>query len=279
MSILPPSARAELTVQDVERFLKRERPLSGVEQKAIEYAESSVGEHIRGLSEMTTRTVRTSAADASAAALRKVREGVSAAIANRESISELQTRLFNSLDDRVRDWRRIAMTEMNNAVQNGVYREIREKSDVGEDQMVYKRPNPDACKHCKRLYLKSDGITPKIFKLSDLADSNVGLKADSWVPTIGSVHPHCMCQLLVVPDGYTFVTVKRVAKDFTHASDQYRKGQVVDDAKVAAMGEAKRANLIEDAVLSFTGETPSLDKSFRADYLKKMKGSDNATIR
>ena len=40
-----------------------------------------------------------------------------------------------------------------------------------DEQLVYKRPNPDACQHCKRVYL-TDGITPRVFKLSDLTDSN-----------------------------------------------------------------------------------------------------------
>jgi len=95
------------------------------------------------------------------------------------------------IDDKNKDWARIAHTEINTAVQNGVYQRIKEESDDGADQLVFKRPAPDACRYCKKLHLQSDGVTPKIFKLSELAESNVGLKAVDWRPVVGSVHPWC----------------------------------------------------------------------------------------
>jgi hypothetical protein len=81
---------------------------------------------------------------------------------------------------------------------------------------VFKRPRPDACKFCKLLYIRPDGVTPRVFKLSDLLanGTNVGRRAGrptrsgrsrtEWKATIGAVHPFCQCELHVLPDGMGF---------------------------------------------------------------------------
>ena len=207
VALLPPSSRSKLTYEQLLDKIKRaEVPRTAVETKAIEYATEHAGEYIKGIEEMAIRTARTGTARAGMEALRAVQQGVSEAIANRRTIGELKTELFDMLDDRYRDWQRVAHTEINTAIQHGIYADIREKSGDGDNQLVFKRPAPDACRHCKRVYLKPDGVTPKIFKLKDLAESNIGMKAADWQPTIGSVHPWCHCQLFVVPEGYNFVT-------------------------------------------------------------------------
>ena len=112
--------------------------------------------------------------------------------------------------DRKQDWDMVIRTELNNRKQEATAYEILNNnsilSDEGGDTLVYKQPNPDACIHCKRLYLKEDGITPKVFKLSEMVayGSNVGLKVTEWKPTLGVVHPHCQCQLKVLPKGMEF---------------------------------------------------------------------------
>jgi hypothetical protein len=61
------------------------------------------------------------------------------------------------------------------------------------------------CKHCDRLYNGPDG-NPRIFPLSTLVanGTNVGKKTAEWQAVIGTIHPHCSCQLLRIPDGYGF---------------------------------------------------------------------------
>lgn len=178
-------------------------PMTEVEKRAIEWAQDHTGQYIKGLSDDMVKEVRASAARTSGAALRSVQEEVIDAIRNRRTAQQLASDLFSAIDDRTRDWRRIAFTEMNEAIQKGIYSEILKHSEDGADQLVFKRPNPDGCKHCKRLFLQSDG-TPKVFRLGDLADTNYGLKAADWKPVIGSVHPWCQCQLQVIPEGYDF---------------------------------------------------------------------------
>jgi hypothetical protein len=99
----------------------------------------------------------------------------------------------------------VASTEISSAIQNGIAHEIR--NNYGSDALVYKMPNPDACKHCRVAYLTESGV-PKIFRLSDLSDSNYGKKVSDWEPTIGPLHPWCQCQLHYVPKGYDFVIDK-----------------------------------------------------------------------
>lgn len=62
------------------------------------------------------------------------------------------------------------------------------------------------CEHCKRLYLGPDGA-PRIFKLSTLEANglnNFGRKVKDWKPVVGATHPHCLCQLIRIPEGWGF---------------------------------------------------------------------------
>lgn len=183
-------------------------PQSTVETKAIEFANDHAGEYIQGIGDLLIKDIRTGTVRATGDALRSVQDGVKTAIKDRKTISELRTDLFHRIDDRFRDWQRVAHTEMTSSIQNGIYNDIRENSKHGSSQLVFKRPAPDACSHCKRMYLESDGITPRIFKMTELSDSNIGKKAADWEPTIGPVHPWCQCQLQMVPDGFEFKTSK-----------------------------------------------------------------------
>lgn len=253
VAVLPPSART-LSYDQVLRAAQKLLPTTEREKKAMEYAIDHAGAHIRGVMDMTLRDSTAAIAATRGEALRTIREGVAESIVNRDTLSELKTKLFDLIDDSTRDWQRVAHTEMNNAVQNGILDEIAEKSDEGMSQLVYKRPNPDACDHCRRLYLRPDG-RPRVFRLSDLAESNVGKKAADWEATIGSVHPWCACQLIVIPDKHSFVGDHVVESAFTSGSKKYKKGQIVSEAEYSALTSAERENIKGDWLLRFTGET------------------------
>lgn len=217
--------------------------LTETEKAAMRYASENVGQNIVGIMDTTLKDVRTAAARARGEALRAVQEGVAENIAKRETISELKTYLFSKIDDRYRDWKRVAHTEMTSAVQNGIYERIKAESPKGSEQLVFKRPSPDACRYCKKLHLLDDGVTPRVFKLSELEQSNIGRKAKDWIPVIGPVHPWCQCQLVAVPDGYDFV-VKEIRED---------TGEEISD------DDEYRDKTKKVAVLSYTGDTASHD--------------------
>ena len=255
VALLPPSRRGMTYSDLLDLVSTMSPPMTDIERRAIEYATDHAGEYIRGIEDIAIRATRSAAARAGMTSLRAVQEGVSAAIANRDTISELKTELFDMLDDRYRDWQRVAHTEINTAIQRGIYAEIREKSPEGENQLVFKRPAPDACKHCKRVYLKEDGITPRVFKLSDLTESNFGMKAADWQPTIGSVHPWCHCQLFVVPEGYGFVKMRVASEDIEHGETKVKTGQPVDDSVYSTLPEEHKEKTREDSILAYKGTT------------------------
>jgi histone H3/H4 len=255
VAMLPRATAVGLTYKDIERLAKKmASPTTDIEKKAIQYAKEHAGQYISGIGEDLSKEVTTSVSRASVDALKKVREGVIDSISNRKTRSELATSLFHAVDNKAKDWQRVAFTEMNNAIQQGIYSEIVEKSPDGHNQLVFKRPNPDACKHCKKAYLESDGVTPKIFKLGDLETTNYGKKANDWKPVIESVHPWCQCQLHIIPDNYGFVKKRIAMEEFSSRGKQYKRGQIISDEEFNSMSSGNKTKVGVDAVLSYTGE-------------------------
>ena len=100
--------------------------------------------------------------------------------------------------DLERDWHRVAQTELWNAKLQGEAHAILDGSSP--------RPAPDCCPMCRKLYLEKDGVTPRVFKLSELMENgdNIGKKQAEWVATLGPVHPSCLCCLNVKPKDAVF---------------------------------------------------------------------------
>jgi hypothetical protein len=236
-------------------------PPTAVEKKAMEYAEEHAGQYIKGITDDMVKEVRVAATRVGRTALDAIRTEVASTLKNRETTSQLRTALYHAIDDRARDWKRVASTEINDAIQRGIFGEIVENH--GSEALVFKRPNPDACNHCKRVYLEADGITPKVFVISDLEDSNYGEKAADWGPTIGAVHPYCQCQLHIIPKGSDFVK-RRVD----------HKGKIITDEEYEAMGEEDKKTTRHSAILEHTGETaaPTTAKSLTLSELSDMDG-------
>lgn len=58
------------------------------------------------------------------------------------------------------------------------------------------------CKECKRLHLMDDGITPRLWYLSELGHG-YHKKGDD-APKIGGLHPHCRCTIVTLLPSYGF---------------------------------------------------------------------------
>lgn len=129
-----------------------------------------------------------------------------------ENWQEFASELRQAMDDKARDWQRVAYTETVTAQQNGRAHQL--LSESGPDTLVYKMPLPTACAQCRHAYLEEDGFTPKIFRLSDLLHNgdNIGRKphptrggkvvpggrpdgAETMKPVSGTMHPFCACRL------------------------------------------------------------------------------------
>jgi hypothetical protein len=267
-AVMPLISRERLTESDILRVVQK-TPMTEVERSAVAYATDHAGTYIKGIRDMVLKDAEAASSRARTTALRAVQEATTQAIAKRKTIREFKTSLFDMFDERNRDWQRVAHTEMNDAIQHGIYNEIRRTSSDGHNQLVFKRPAPDACPHCKRVYLNSDG-SPRIFRMEDLADSNVGKKAANWEPTIGSVHPWCRCQLCVLPDGYDFKKMKVVQEPFDHREENYRRGQVIDQSTYESLARENQDKVADGHVLTYTGETAKpVDKSFVKSILEE----------
>ena len=114
----------------------------------------------------------------------------------------LKQELKHHINSMKQDWTRISRTEVWDTKLHSEADHIVKHSPTGKSDDVYvcKKTQPNACAACKRLYLESDLITPKIFKLSDLMKNgtNYGKKVDDWLPVLGCIHPNCQCELEVV---------------------------------------------------------------------------------
>lgn len=119
--------------------------------------------------------------------------------------TQMKRALREVTKDNEQDFDMVIRSELMNQSQKSFAQEILEGKSIysnrGEDTKVFKRPNPNACPHCKRLYLDQDG-RPRVFKLKDLLEngSNVGRKVADWKPVVGITHPHCQCILEVLPE-------------------------------------------------------------------------------
>lgn len=75
------------------------------------------------------------------------------------------------------------------------------------------------CKECIKLHLLSDGITPRVWKLSEVKFSYHKKGENS--PSIAGLHPHCRCSMSFLATGFGFKNgqVSYVSPDH----DEYRK--------------------------------------------------------
>ena len=139
-----------------------------------------------------------------------VRKIVTTGIENKDSRNKIKQALQDATRDYKRDWDRVVSTEIWNAKCLGEAEAILNNetilSNKGGETLVFKRVRGKGCIHCKRLYLEADGVTPKIFKLSDLIanGNNYYLKTADWRPCVGTTHPNCYCVLSVLPEGMKF---------------------------------------------------------------------------
>lgn len=124
------------------------------------------------------------------------------------SIAKVKQKLRDTAKDANRDWQRVALTEMGNAIGAASVDRIvsLNTSKNLEEVYVYRIPVNDekTCKYCRRFYNDEDG-SPKLYKLSTLLanGTNYGKKTDQWQPVSGSTHPNSRTsQVIELPPGW-----------------------------------------------------------------------------
>lgn len=180
--------------------------LSDAEKHAVKVAQDRAGQYCTGLGSRYNDKAGTFIVQADDELARQtrnaIREGVSTKIAERTTRRKLAQDLGKLTGDWARDWRRIANTETHMAQQEGYLEDVRERH--GDEELLAKIPEPNACKHCQRLYLDGEGqpIVRPASWWADQGASNAGRKTADWKPVLGAIHPWCSCRLIRVPDGW-----------------------------------------------------------------------------
>lgn len=144
------------------------------------------------------------------------RSDIADELVKESSLGKVKQRLRDTAGDANRDWQRVALTEMSNAIGVGsVDRIVSDNINKdAQDVYVYRLIVGDSltCKHCRRFY-GDVGQPPKIYRLSTLLanGSNYGLKATEWKPVVGATHPNTRTsQIMELKPGFQVLPGGRV---------------------------------------------------------------------
>ncbi len=204
LTMLDDPALAGMTYTDFKtRMVSQPIPLTATEQRAVRVAKHQAAQYIRGLGNRVEQATGQAIFDAEheERVREQVRGEVVSAREQRKTSKELAAALGRATKDYTKDWDKIAVSEMHYARQHGIADRFR--ASHGKDVRVYKQVMADACVYCRRLHIGPDGA-PRIFKLSELAASNIGLRKNEWRAVVGPVHPVCQCELIRIPEGWGF---------------------------------------------------------------------------
>ena len=197
----------KLPEKEVDKLL-RDLKLTPAQKRAIEYSQINTQLHLQNLQSKITSTVLATAIQDQTNMYNAIGAVIPKAIEEHMDRYKVIQQLRETSKDWNRDWHRVAMTEMQNARMNGVAQSILNGesplSNKKGDTLVFKRPAPNCCNMCRKLYLEKGTDKPIVFKLSDLLanGTNYGKKQADWKAVVGTVHPNCICQLSILPEGY-----------------------------------------------------------------------------
>lgn len=199
------------TIDDFVAHLDRTREsLTEVDKQAMGAARYHAGQYVRGMGDRLALEIGALVLDADAEQRRRymgtIQRELEDSIDRQGAWRELASDIGHATEDWSRDMQRLAATEQQFAMQEGLARGMA-KGRNPKDIRVAKLPSPTACPDCIRLHLTAGpGSPPKVFRLSELTanGTNVGVKRTAWKPTVGPVHPWCACELVEVPEGWTF---------------------------------------------------------------------------
>jgi hypothetical protein len=128
------------------------------------------------------------------------------------------------LDKSVSHFIKIAEAEGTKAKNMGALLRISEVADSinVQDATVFFVTSKDdkVCSECKRLHLLSDGVTPRVWKVSELKFTYH--KKGESNPSVNGLHPHCRCSLTMLAPGFGFDS-SGLVKFISINHDEYKK--------------------------------------------------------
>lgn len=209
LSMLQGKDLSNMNPKDVE-ILIRKMKLTPSQQYSVEQSKIKAQSNLDSLTQKLTSMVTNTAIQSDLQMYSVIGEVLPAAMEFNTPRYKVIQMLRDKTGDFNRDWHRVAQTEMWDAKLQGEAEAILSNehpmTSKGAETLVYKKPAWNCCNKCRQLYLESDGVTPKVFKLSELManGSNYGKKQADWKPTLGVLHPNCQCVLNVKPDDTEF---------------------------------------------------------------------------
>jgi hypothetical protein len=130
---------------------------------------------------------------------RLLRELTARAIAEEMHPRDFARQLYKRLEldhGIVRDWERVARTEIMEARLRGAFEGERRARQWTAETLVYRQVAARPCSGCLRLYQQPDGM-PHRYTVAELeAEDARGFNRGpwrEWRPRIGPTHPHCLC--------------------------------------------------------------------------------------
>lgn len=209
LRILSNKDLSKLSLKQIDDLLRNLR-LTPAQKQSVEYLKMKAQQSIDNLTQKITSSTTTTIIQSSTLMWQGVDKIVVDALQKRISRDKVIQQLRDYTNDWERDWHRVAQTEMWDAKLHGeaiaILQDESPFSTDGADTIVFKRPAPNCCHMCEKLYLEKDKKTPKTFKLGELLSNgnNYGLKQADWKPTLGVLHPNCQCVLNVKPKNTKF---------------------------------------------------------------------------
>lgn len=218
LGVLKGKSLDKMSPKELENLIKKTN-LSAAQKNAVELSKINAQQYIDSLNAKVTSSILSVAIKEQLNMYVTTKNVIPKAIEDNTERYKVIQQLREMSGDWERDWHRVAHTEMWDAKVRGEAQAIFDgesplSAKKGETR-VFKRPGPNACSMCKKLYLEPDGVTPRIFSLSELQSNgtNYGKKQRDWVATLGTLHPSCMCPLSIMPDGYHFNSVGQLEPD------------------------------------------------------------------
>lgn len=163
----------------------------------------------QALAKITTSYLDAAEAKAKAKTVQAIQSALHEA-ANKGVQTDLETvlggKLYEVMGEAARDVKRIVETEStvvrNTSLMDGI---VRSNAAAGiDDPAVFFVTVRDGrrCDECTRLHVQPDGVTPRVWKMSELG-TGYHKKGDAS-PKVGGLHPHCRCVLATLLPGYGF---------------------------------------------------------------------------
>lgn len=209
LAILEGKDLSNMSEEDVKKLM-RTLKLTPSQKHSIEYSKIKAQQSIDSMTQRLTTNIVTMAIQSDLNMHEAIKQVIPAAMENDTPRYKVIQQLREMTGDMERDWHRVAHSEMFDAKLQGEAEAIMNNespfSNKKGDTFVFKRPAKNCCNKCRQLYLEADGVTPKVFKLSELManGTNYGKKQADWVATLGILHPNCMCVLNIMPPDTEF---------------------------------------------------------------------------